>query len=213
MQISTPPDDVKNPRKVLRDRLIGAVSRNSHIWERDANDWYVEPRWCSIRLFEEEKFHGEIYDPNCGWGRVLRSAKDAGYAVRASDIVIRPSGDAEIDAIKYQADFRDCVNPADNIVSNPAFRALPNFTQLALKLARRKVAVIFPVARLNAATWLMDAPLRRVWLVSPRPPMPPGSYLEAGHKPGGGRVDFCWLIFEHGYSGEAETRWLRRDAP
>ena len=211
MKIFTPPGDVKNPRRVLRDRLIGAVSRNSHIWERDANDWYVEPRWCSIRLFEEEKFHGEIYDPNCGWGRVLRSAKDAGYAVRASDIVIRPSGDAEIDAIKYQADFRDCVDRADNVVSNPAFRALPNFTQLALKLVRRKVAVIFPVARLNAAGWLANAPLRRIWLMTPRPPMPPGSYLEAGRKPGGGRVDFCWLVFEHGHTGPAEVRWLRRD--
>ena len=52
---------------------------------------------------------------------------------------------------------------------------------------------------------------RRVWLMSPWPPMPPGSYLEAGHKPGGGRLDFCWLIFEHDYSGEAEVRWLRRD--
>jgi hypothetical protein len=42
--------------------------------------------------------------------------------------------------------------------------------------------------------------------------MPPGSYLEAGHKPGGGRVDFCWLVFEHGYSGIAEVRWLHREA-
>ena len=189
MELFKPPPIAKNSKRELRDRLIGAVSRNSHIWDRDRSDWYVEPTWCSSRLFEEEKFRGEIYDPNCGWGRVLRSAKDAGYAVRASDIVIRPSDDAEIDAIKYQADFRDCVDPVDNIVSNPAFRALPNFTQLALKLVRRKVAVIFPVARLNAAGWLANAPLRRIWLMTPRPPMPPGSYLEAGHKPGGGRVD------------------------
>jgi hypothetical protein len=105
MQMFTPPHDVKNPRRELRDRLFGATSRNSHIWERDANDWYVEPDWCSRRLFEEENFRGEIYDPNCGLGRVLRSAKDAGYAVRASDIVIRPSGDAEIDAIKISGRF------------------------------------------------------------------------------------------------------------
>jgi hypothetical protein len=197
----------------LRDQLIGPVSRNSHIWDRDKSDWYVGPKWCSERLFAEELFQGEIYDPNCGWGRVLRSAKNVGYAVRGSDIVIRPSGDAEIDAVKSQADFRDCVDPADNIVSNPAFRALPNFIQLALAVSRRKVAVIYPVARLNAAVWLANAPVCRVWLMQPRPPMPPGSYLEAGHKPGGGRVDFCWLVFEHGHTGPAEVRWLRRDAP
>jgi hypothetical protein len=164
--------------------------------------------------FEVEKFEGEIVDPACGWGRILRSAKDAGHAVRGSDIVIRPSGDAEIDALKCQADFRVCVGRVDNIACNPPYRAYPTFAEHALKVATRKIALIFPVARLNAARWIEDAPLRRIWLMQPRPPMPPGVYLEAGHKPGGGRVDFCWLVFEYGYSGEAEVRWLHRgDAP
>ena len=122
MELFKPPPIVKNSKRELRDQLIGATARDSHIWARDPHDWYVEDYWCSRRLFAEEPFRGEIYDPNCGWGRVLRSAKDAGYAVRGSDIVIRPSGDAEIDAVKRQADFRDCVDPADNIVSNPASR-------------------------------------------------------------------------------------------
>jgi hypothetical protein len=34
---------------------------------------------------------------------------------------------------------------------------------------------------------------------------------EAGHKPGGGRIDFCWLVFDRAYSGEAEVRWLHRE--
>jgi hypothetical protein len=186
--------------------------RLAHNWQRDENDWYVEPSWCSHRLFEEEEFQGEVWDPCCGWGRIVRSAIDAGYRVKASDIIIRLSGDAAVDKLKFQADFRDCAGPAINIACNPPYRVLPTFTQRALKLAQRKVAVIFPVARLNAAHWIRGAPLLRIWLMSPRPPMPPGSYLEAGHKPGGGRVDFCWLVFEHGYSGAAQVRWLRRDA-
>ena len=97
--------DHSRPARKVVSPCQHATPRLAHNFARDPNDWYVEPRWCSIRLFEEEKFHGEIYDPNCGWGRVLRSAKDAGYAVRASDIVIRPSGDAEIDAIKISGRF------------------------------------------------------------------------------------------------------------
>jgi hypothetical protein len=190
---------------------VGATPRLAHNFERDPNDWYVEPRWCSQRLFEEEDFDGEILDPCCGWGRIVRSAIDAGHPARASDIIIRPNGDAAVDKLKCRADFRDLAGPAVNIVCNPPYSVLPTFTQSALKLARRKVAVIFPVARLNAAHWIMDAPLRRVWLMSPRPPMPPGSYLEAGHKPGGGRVDFAWLVFDRAHSGEAEVRWLHRD--
>jgi hypothetical protein len=187
--------------------------RLAHNFARDAHHWYVEPTWCSRRLFEEEKFDGEILDPCCGWGRIVRSAIDAGYPVKASDVVIRPNGDAEVDRLKCQADFRDLKGPATNIACNPPYHALPTFTQAALKLARRKVAVIFPVARLNAAHWIMRAPLLRIWLMSPRPPMPPGTYLEAGHKPGGGRVDFCWLVFAHGHTGPAEVRWLHRGAP
>jgi hypothetical protein len=185
--------------------------RLAHNFERDEHDWYVEPHWCPRRLFEEEDFDGEILDPACGWGRIVRAAIDAGYPARASDIIVRPSGDAAVDRLKREANFRDCDGPAVNIVCNPPYRVYPTFAQHALQLARRKVALIFPVARLNAAHWIAGAPLRRIWLMSPRPPMPPGSYLEAGHKPGGGRVDFCWLVFDHGYAGEAEVRWLHRD--
>jgi hypothetical protein len=199
MQLSSPLASVKTPRL-------------AHNFARDEHDWYVEPEWCSQRLFEEEKFEGEILDPACGWGRIVRAAIDAGYPARASDIVIRPSGDAAVDGLKREANFRDCDGPAVNIVCNPPYRSYPLFAQQALRLVRRKVALIFPTARLHAAHWISGAPLRRIWLMSPRPPMPPGSYLEAGHRPGGGRVDFCWLVFEHGYSGPAELRWLRRDA-
>jgi hypothetical protein len=27
---------------------------NAHIWEREVNEHYVEPAWCSERLFEVE---------------------------------------------------------------------------------------------------------------------------------------------------------------
>jgi hypothetical protein len=205
--------DHSRPARKVVSPCQHATPRLAHNFARDPNDWYVEPRWCSIRLFEEEKFAGEILDPACGWGRIVRSAIDAGYPVKASDIIIRPSGDAAVDKLKREANFRDCDGPAVNIVSNPPYGIYPMFAQHALRLARRKVAVIFPVARLNAAHWISGAPLRRIWLMSPRPPMPPGSYLAAGRKPGGGRVGFCWLVFEHGHTGPAEVRWLHRGAP
>jgi hypothetical protein len=42
--------------------------------------------------------------------------------------------------------------------------------------------------------------------------MPPGYVIAAGEKPGGGKMDFCWIVFEHGFSGVPELRWLRRNA-
>ena len=46
--------------------------------------------------------------------------------------------------------------------------------------------MLVPLRRLPAAHWLEHLPLETVWLLTPRPSIPPGSYIAAGHKPGGG---------------------------
>lgn len=39
----------------------GAVKKlEAHIWEREVNEHYVEPAWCSKRLFEDEGFDGSF---------------------------------------------------------------------------------------------------------------------------------------------------------
>lgn len=178
--------------------------RKSHIWARSTSDHYVEPHWVSRRLFEAERFVGDIWDPACGFGTIVLSAVDAHYCAVGSDIVDRGFGQVQ--------DFLASTTPVSNIVTNPPFDIISFFTLHALKLARKKVAVIFPVARLNAARWLQSTPLTRVWLLTPRPSMPPGHVITAGEKPGGGKTDFCWLVFEHGHIGPAQIGWLRRDA-
>ena len=44
--------------------------RESYVWPRDDADWYVEPTWCSIRLFAVESFVGHVHDPAAGMGRM-----------------------------------------------------------------------------------------------------------------------------------------------
>lgn len=181
---------------------------DAHIWDREANDHYVEPRWCSERLFQVEPFEGVIWDPACGFGTICESAFAAGYPILASDICDRGYVRGTPSRI---ADFATLDDPVDNIVTNPPFDAARQFAFHALTLARRKVALIFPVARLNAARWLRDTPLRRVWLLTPRPSMPPGHVIASGEKPGGGKMDYAWLVFERGFAGAPELDWLHRD--
>ena len=72
--------------------------------------------------------------------------------------------------------------------------------------------MIFPVARLNAARWLQDTPLRRIWLLTPRPSMPPGRMLMSGKNPSGGKTDYCWLVWQQGwFYNRAEIGWLHRE--
>jgi len=187
----------------------GAIKKlEAHVWEREVNEHYVEPAWCSKRLFEDEGFEGSVYDPCCGFGTIVIEALKHGIPAYGSDLV-----DRGWDSTRTPHDFlTPSVESHQNIVCNPPFNIAQAFAAAALARAERKVAMIFPTARLNAAHWLRGTPLRRVWMMTPRPSMPPGHTITAGEKPGGGKMDFCWLVWSQGFQGDASIKWLRRDA-
>jgi hypothetical protein len=129
-----------------------AKLRQSHIWKRQPEDWFVEPHWCNKRLFEVEFWNdttSTIHDPAAGIGQVVRAAREHGLRATGADIVDRNGG-----AFPVQ-DFLTCsVEKFDSIVTNPPYGLLREFTGRALRLARNKVCILCPVARLNAARWL-----------------------------------------------------------
>lgn len=183
--------------------------RDSHLWERDAHDFYVEPSWVSERLFASERFEGNVWDPACGTGRIVASAKLAGLEAHGMDIVKR--GHACI----FEIDFLTASDPWPNIVSNPPFGIAEKFVAHALNLAERKVAMLLPANWVQGdkrSRWLATTPLRRVLFITPRPSMPPGAAVAAGQKPGNGTTDYCWMIWLRGFDGAPELGWLRRDA-
>lgn len=192
-------DFEQKPNKVL----------NAHIWDREKDEHYVEPAWCSARLFEEERFRGFVLDPCCGFGTIVEEAHKAGLSSYGSDIVDR--GYKPTHSLFRLLNFLESEVAAENIVCNPPFNIAEKFARHACKLAEGKAALIFPTARLNAAHWLKELPLSRVWLLSPRPSMPPGYVIARGDKPGGGKMDYCWLVFDHDHNGPAQLRWLYRD--
>jgi hypothetical protein len=185
----------------------GKRPRRSHIFDRDDHDYYVEPPWCSERLFAVEPFAGLIWDPAAGSGTIPRAARAADLSTFASDVADHGCGPRQ--------DFLTAPAPAVafSIVTNPPFKLARAFVERALTLGAAKVAIIFPTARLNAARWLEPLPLTRVWLLTPRPSMPPGEVITRGEKPGGGKTDFCWLVFDRAHSGPPTMWWLHRDDP
>jgi hypothetical protein len=197
--------------------------RDAHIFDKARDGFYVEPSWCSARLFEVEKFAPLIYDPACGWGTILYSAQAAGYETFGSDVTDRrlKKSKASFDFSRMNFLHRcECPRAIDesglavcdfSIVTNPPFDHVEEFCENALMLVD-KVAMIMLTRRLNAAHWLGDLPLKSVYLLTPRPSMPPGAWIAAGNKPGGGTQDFCWILMQKGYKGAAQLKWLHRDA-
>jgi hypothetical protein len=186
---------------------------NSQVWERDPFDHYVEEEWCNTRLFDVEKFNGAIHDPCCGFGRIPRAATRAGYMALGTDVADRGVLSYGITGYPY-----NWLGAADNIVSNPPFDIFEDVATHALKIAREKVALLWLVRRLPAARWLRNTPLVRVWWLTPRPSMPPGSVISHGtgidgtyQKVGGGKQDFCWLVFDKRERFSPVMGWLHRD--
>lgn len=187
--------------------------RDSHIWAKEKHGHYVEPAWTSERLFAVESFGNDlIFDPSCGWGTILKSAEAAGYRTRGADIVDRKRHKLgnhfrRLDFLEQNWRFAKQFS----IVCNPPFDHVEEFCRHALKFGARKVAMICLIRRLPAARWLQELPLKTIYLLTPRPSMPPGSYLRSGRKAGGGQQDFCWLVFDQHYKQAPRIKWLHRD--
>jgi methylase of polypeptide subunit release factors len=185
--------------------------RVSHVWEKDPDEFYQEPEWCSRRLFAEETFFGDIWDPCCGSGTIVRNARDLGFTAHGSDIVDRAQKGMCSAGVGDFLEWEDR-RRINSIVCNPPFSKAEDFARHALSLKSTvKLAMIVPTAGVNAARWVEELRCRREWRMTPRPSMPPGRVLSGGGKAKGGMRDYSWLIFERGYDGRPELRWLRRD--
>lgn len=184
--------------------------RESYLWKRDPLDWYVEPDWCSQRLFDLVEFEGLIWDCCAGTGRIAEAARAAGYDARASDIEPRGHPVNFLDIKVCFAMTEPCVA---NIVSNPPYKLALEVTQFALKVALFKVAMFLPanwVQGEKRSRWLESTPLRQVLFVCPRPSCPPGDIIRQGVVPGNGTTDYAWFIWDRTYSGTPQLGWCRR---
>jgi hypothetical protein len=157
-----------------------------------------------------------VLDPACGWGRTLQAAKAAGYTPIGADIADRRRDPQAFDDFPFMA----CnflidvpVRWAWSVICNPPFDHVEEFCERALAVATFKVAMLMLQRRLPAARWLRRLPLESVYLLTPRPSMPPASWIAAGNEPGGGTQDFAWLVFnkQSAIDREPRLRWLHRD--
>jgi hypothetical protein len=186
----------------------GKRPRNTHIFERAANDLYIEPSWVSERLFAVETFPGVIWDPCCGTGMIPKAARAAGLSSYASDIADHGYGERPWDFLTKPA----LTTSPFSVVTNPAYTLAREIVERAFELGALKVAIFFPIARMNAAWWwLTPLPLAHMYLVTPRPSVPPRAVFDRGEKAKGGRPDFIWLILDRTHGGKPTWGWLHRE--
>jgi hypothetical protein len=190
--------------------------KNAKVWKRDDLDFYVEESRASEALFAVEKFHGAILDPCCGSGNIVHAALNAGNIAVGTDVVRRVAEDWFIG----EADFLDVgAISQPNIATNPPFfrgKGTEAFIRKAVLLAKGKVAVFTSIKFLAGATranglFAEHCP-HRIWIVTPRVSCPPGAWLDAGNKAGGGTDDWVWLVWDMTAPRvtTAQMGWLRK---
>lgn len=189
------------------------ASRNHKVgdYQRDADDWYVEPRWCVEQLASAIDFAGQtIWDPCCGGGTIPDVFRDRGMDTFATDIVDR--GYAHFDAL-HDATHADFVGDHLSVVTNPPFRAAEVIVRAMLAVVDYHVCILQQLSFLASKgrhALFTEYPPSEILILSRRPSMPPGHLLaELGDKAfKGGTQDFCWIVWTRGHVGQTRTRWL-----
>lgn len=179
-------------------------------FERDADDWYVEPAFCVDALLDRYPRLERLHDPCCGKGTIIDVAASRWRQATGADIVDRASGAFPI------RDFLSDPTAYANIVTNPPFRIGADIVWHALKTTRDGgiVAVIAQAKFLFSQQRhpLFARPeMERVLIFSRRPSMPPGKVLlEKGEScRGGGSIDFLWCVWRVGKTAPgASIEWV-----
>lgn len=194
-----------------------ATAKKAHVWAQDPLQWYVEPESVTRQLLTVERFVGQVLDPCCGQGNIVRAMIDCGVVAKGSDIVCRAPGE---NWFLGERDFlQSHVVGWSNIVMNPPFfraKGAENFIRHALTQASAKVAAFVDIRFLTGAErangLFAEHPPHRIWMVTPRVSCPPGAYLAAGNKAAGGTADWCWMVWDLTAppAGISQIGWLRR---
>lgn len=204
-----------------------ARPKDAHVWARDPFDFYTEPAWAVDLLLDAEKYLGKVWDPACGNGTIGRAFARRNHPIHSTDLANdRPYGLGGFDFLGWTPEDWT----AAHIVCNPPFSLTEDFIRRALTIATKSAAFLVPLKWLASETrqQFFDEVGRpaRVYVLANRASMPPGRLLDpetglyaaddpdgkfkAGQAPGGGSIDYCWVVFVPGYGGPTDLRWLRR---
>ena len=169
--------------------------------DREKDDFYPTPKAATQSLLDRQKFEGDIWECACGNGSMSEVIKANGYNVYSSDLIDRGYGEVGIDFLQSNKKF-------DNIVTNPPFNLATEFTELALKLANKKVCMLNKLSYLEGIKrreLIFDKnKLEKVLVFSRRVPFK----KESTQTKAAGLMAFAWFIYDVNYNGKPTIDWI-----
>lgn len=174
---------------------------------RQFNNFYATHPSVTQDILNIESFHNKILEPFCGTGTMAKVIQQNGYEVEASDIIDRGYG--------KQGDFFQINFPAGeyDIISNPPYgEEVGDIIQRCISLCKGKVALLLTLNYLSGKNRYNDIyskyPPSRVYVYCERITIARDGDFKKYSDAGSNLTNYAWLIWEKGYKGKTELKWL-----
>ncbi len=185
---------------MTRAAALSTASRRAVL--RPADDFYPTPPEAVRPLLRRWGAHwkrcgGAVWEPACGDGAIARLFAAAGFDVTATNLADHGYGHVGLNFLAA----RQALAPV--LVTNPPYNIATDFARHALGLGCRWVALLLTVNFLAGGA-SRDGLLEGCGLRAVHPFM--GRLTLAPKDSGivkGGRIDFCWYIWQRGWTGAA----------
>ena len=172
--------------------------------KRHPNDYYPTPAPVTQALLERESFPETVWEPAAGRGHMARELRRHGYRVFASELYTEP-GDDQTNACL------DFLSPGgklgQSIITNPPYRQAEAFVRRAIELEIEKHAWLLRFQFIESVSrfpLFRDHPPRRLWVFSRRVQVSERGLVN----PVGGMIVYAWWVWERGYVGSPELKWI-----
>jgi hypothetical protein len=178
--------------------------------KRKGHDNYPTPAWVTKALLDREEFKGNVLEPACGSGKMVKAMRRYLPKPRnhvlffdlRKDRIYRDHGG--IDFLSWKPD-----RLIYNIITNPPFKLAERFAKKALRIAESKVALLLRLSFLEGQgryRFFRDSPLKCVYIFSERITFKPEGKEQAVK--GSGVLAFGWYVWDKEWRGEPVLRWI-----
>ena len=177
---------------------------------RSKSDFYPTPPNATNSLLENESFTGNVWECACGMGDISKVLEEKGYDVLSTDLNDYGFGNPGIDFLNDNSIFGNPLVTQDNIITNPPFNLALEFVLQSKKYARFKIAMFLKTAFLEGSKRYemfqdTEFPLKTVYQFSRRV----NFGIHAGTHTNGGMIPFAWFVWERGYTGLPNIKWIK----
>jgi len=179
--------------------------------EREADDFYATSPIGTFALLKKEAFNKKIWEPACGSGHISNVLLSKGYEVFSTDLFDRGYGFHGLDFLGDEA--KGYAGKYD-IITNPPYKYAEQFCLRAIELCNHKVAMLMRILFLEGIQRYNNLfsvfPPTKVYVFSFRLQNAKNGEFKKYEKTGSAQ-GYAWYIWEKGYNGKTELRWMEPD--